>query len=575
MKGSRRLGPVSLLAAALLLSSCNPLLQPSSESLEGGSVIQHVPYTGSFSYTVDGGSPPQDVYFVFTNTSLTQNAAQKPSVSGTVITVDNATIPSPQPQPMYAVQSAPTTLAERIAEFNRDAGRKLETGAATARGSSGFGPPGAPSYDTVGVGGTLKDFGAGDVIVSVPATCQYVSPLITVAGGGTRKLNIWVANDCWTGGTKRHLVNSTMVAALADKFLKTGLGNDIYDYDRSVIGAEWGPQSFSNLIPANGEITILLSDIEADNSDTGGVVGYFWSGNNFLASSVPDSNQRIMFVLDAVMYANPSPTGATGTGTAGWDPVTSYWPRFVFSTLAHEFQHMIQFYQKQVLQRVQTGTDTWINEMCSMIMEDLVADKLSVEGPRGVNPADGSAGSPGNTLGRFPGFNRYCYYPLAQTGSYGIIDYSVSYAFGSWLARNYGGATLLKRIVQSAATNESAVTGAAAAYTGRGQESMARLLEKWSASVLLSDTMQAPAGYRYNTGGWTTSTEGGLPFNLGSINVFNYSPSLYVYTGSGTVPPSIFYRSSNTYFQAATKLASSRTWKITIPQNVLMSVVIK
>jgi hypothetical protein len=364
-----------------------------------------------------------------------------------------------------------------------------------------------------------------------------------------------------------------MVNALAAKFLAPGLNNDIYDWDTAVVGAEWGPQSFSNLIPANGEITILLSDIEADNSDTGGVVGYFWAGNNFTVSSVPDSNQRIMFVLDAVMYANPDPNGATGLGSNLWN-TAAFWPKFEFSTLAHEFQHMIQFYQKQILQNAQTGTDTWINEMCSMLMEDLVSDKLGVEGPRGVNPADGSAGSPGIIDGRIPDFNSYSYSPLAQRTSFGLIDYSVSYAFGAWLARNYGGAALVHRIVQCPQTDESAVVNAVSAFTGRSDESLSRLLQRWSAAVLLSNVTRAPAGYRYNTGGWTTTSEGGLSYNLGSINIFNYFPSLYVFSGSGSVPSSSLYHSSNVYYRAAQSLGASKTWTITLPPDILMSVVI-
>jgi hypothetical protein len=114
------------------------------------------------------------------------------------------------------------------------------------------------------------------------------------------------------------------------------------------------------------------------------------------------------------------------------------------------------------------------------------------------------------------------------------------------------------------------------AFTGRNDESLARLLEKWSVAVLLSDTTNAPAGYRYNTGGWTTTSEGGLSFSLGSIDIFNYVPSLYVFSGSGNFPSSVFYRSSNVYYLAAKNLgASKKTWKITLPPGVLMSVVIK
>jgi len=570
---ARSLAGISLAAAAAaLLLSCNPLSSPLPDNAVDVPVVQHLAYSGTFTYSVDPGATSRDVYFVFTNPSVTANADQKPSVEGAAIVIDGKSLPSPGPQPLYSENSEPRSLAERIAEFNRDPFKALGLDASAAARSEFPVGPGEPSFDSFGELDTLKDLGPGNATISVDATCQFVSPApVTIADGTTRKLNIWVANDCWTiGGTKSHLVDGSMVAALADSFLMTGSANDIYDWVTAVIGAEWGTHGFSNLIPPNREITILLSDIEADNSDTGGIVGYFWAGNNFTTSSVPDSNERIMFVIDAVMYAARVPA----LGETVWS-ADNYWPKIVISTLAHEFQHMIHFYQKAIVQGAPSGTDTWINEMCSMIMEDLVADKLGVEGPRGVSPADGSAGSPGITEGRIPDFNSNSYYPLAVNSDYGLTDYSISYAFGSWLARNYGGTELLRRIVQCPETNTTAVINAVAAESGPQEESMARLLEKWAASVLLSDMTTAPARYRYNTRGWTTSRAGGLSYNLGSINIFNYAPELYVFTQAGTVPGTTFNRSSNIYYQAALGLGTARSWTLTVPQGILTTVVLK
>ena len=571
----RSLAGIGLAAAAVsLLLSCNPLSPPLPDNAVDVPVVQHLEYSGTFTYSVDPGATPRDVYFVFTNPSVTADAAQKPTVQSAAIVIDGKSLPAPSPQPLYSENSEPRSLAERIAEFNRDPVKAVGRGGwAAARSEFPVGP-GEPSYDTKDVSGPpFNDLGPGDTMISVPATCRFVSPApVTVADGTTRTLNIWVANDCWTGGTKLHLVTYSMVSALAESFLKTGAGNDIYDWVTAVIGAEWGAHSYSNLIDPNNEITILLSDIEADNSDTGGIVGYFWPGNNYSTASVPGSNQRIMFVIDAVMYAALVPA----LGETGWS-ANNYWPKIIFSTLAHEFQHMIHFYQKIVVQGVPSGTDLWINEMCSMIMEDLVADKLGVEGPRGIANADGSAGSPNITSGRIPDFNSNSYYPLAvyNNNDYGLTGYSISYAFGSWLARNYGGTELLRRIVQCPETNTTAVTNAVAAESGGQDESMARLLEKWAASVLLSDMTAAPARYRYNTGGWTTSIAGGLPYNLGSINIFNYTPALYVFTQAGTVPVTTFNRSSNINYQAALDLGTARSWTITVPQGILTTVVIK
>jgi hypothetical protein len=584
---SRAAGAAASAAALVVLASCNPLVDPLPAGMAGGAVVQHVPYTGSFTYTVDPGAAPRDVYFVFTNPDVTSDIAQNPTVNGACVSVDGVLIPSPAPQPLPAANSAPATPADMMAESNRDPFGPLGVPRSAFLAANAVPAPAAPSQDTVGAGGPMNDINAAGSSVSVPSTCRYVSPApVSIADGGTRTLTIWVANDCWSAtgtvgtgiGEKRHLVTQAMVDALAAQFLSPGLSNDIYDWDTSVLGAEWGPHSYTNLIQPNGEITILLSDIQADNSDSGGIVGYFWAVNNFKTTSYPSSNQRIMFVVDSVMYANPNADGSSGVGGTGW-AAANYWSKVVFSTLAHELQHMIQFHQKQIVAGAAGSSDTWINEMCSMIMEDLVADKLGVEGPRGVSSLttpDGSAGAAGNTLGRMPGFNQYSSYALAVTypATFGLTQYAVSYAFGAWLARNYGGAGLLRRIVQSPQTDSAAVTSAAAAASGK-KETMERLLEKWAASVLLSDTTTAPAGYRYNTGGWTTSSDGGNTYNLGSIDVSRYSPGLTVFSSAGSVPGTPVQHASNVYFKATSALAAPRTWSLTLPAGIRMSVVLK
>ncbi len=226
---------------------------------------------------------------------------------------------------------------------------------------------------------------------------------------------------------------------------QAGASNDIYDWVTAMLGPEWGAHQYTDLIDPNDEITIWLCDIEDDDSFDGGVVGYFWSKDNHV--NVPGqqyieySHERVMFTIDAVMYANPA------GGAVGWN-ATDYWPEEIYSTLAHEFQHMIHFYQRAVLRDAIVDGDTWINEMASQVVEDLLADKMDVIGPRGVTGADGTAGAQNNTEGRLPLFNylndiSLTYWPQ---GGGGLENYSITYAFGAWLARNYGGAMLLNRL---------------------------------------------------------------------------------------------------------------------------------
>jgi hypothetical protein len=404
----------------------------------------------------------------------------------------------------------------------------------------------------------------------VNATCRAVVGPVTFADGRSRTLSIWVDNLYWNVD-----VDVTKVGDLAAKFLAgpTESTADIYHWDTSVVGEPWGPQTDPTLISwdPNSTVTILLTHLNSSYSGSV-IVGFFWAKDSFTTAALPGSNQRIMFYIDSKLYGNTLNTSPPYNESV-WAP-TNYWPKIVFSTLAHEFQHMIQFYQKQVVLGAATGTDTWINEMCSMLMEDLVADpaKLNVEGPRGLFTP--GAGSPGIILGRIPGFNSSSNASLAVAGSgFGLTQYSVAYTFGAWLIRNYGGPDLLRRIVQSPQTDSSAVVNAASAYSGR-TESMERLLERWSASVLLSDSTSAPPGYRYNTGGWSSFNAGSQSFNLGSIDIFNYSPQLTTYSSTSPIPAPPYY-SSNVYYLAASKLKSAQTFKVTLPAGTEMSIVLK
>ncbi|EIF51545.1 hypothetical protein [Sulfurovum sp. AR] len=177
------------------------------------------------------------------------------------------------------------------------------------------------------------------------ATARYVSPIPISTDFGDKTLNIWVSNDSFDSGsgcTTDKCVTQDMVNALADTFLKSASDNDIYDWVTNIYGEEWGNDAeakYSYLISDNDEITILLTDIDDDGlpaSGEGRVVGFFWAKDNFDNSIFSGSNERVMFYIDSVMFAN---------GELTWS-IDDTWPKEIVSTLAHEFQHMIHYYQK-------------------------------------------------------------------------------------------------------------------------------------------------------------------------------------------------------------------------------------
>ena len=347
--------------------------------------------------------------------------------------------------------------------------------------------------------------------VEVPATLRRV------ATDGTTSVAVWVANKEWieTCASRGDCVTQEMVDALADRFLRPGSSNDIYDWVSTIFGAPWGPHDNEHLIPAEAgdEIHLFLFDIENDGYPTGPrIVGYFTGRHNFLRQpdhrTLQHSLERLAFFLD-------SPYLASAEGDT-WE-VTDRRPSGMLGTLAHEFQHMIHFYQKPVVRNA--VSESWLNEQASEVAEDLIADKMMIDGPRAVAFDDPRAGEPENRNGRLPGYNLYNDIQVSAWDDY-LANYSINYALGAYLARNYGGAALYSDIVQSDRHGVGAIEGA---LRNQGyDESFLELLANWAAANLLSDNTDAPAPYQYNTGTWRISNTGGTEFRLGSINLYNY-----------------------------------------------------
>ncbi len=334
---------------------------------------------------------------------------------------------------------------------------------------------------------------------------------------GTTTLVVWVADEDWE--TCTDCVRAEMVDALANSFLQPDEPNDIFQLVTAIFGMPWGTHDRQCLIPAAAadELHILLYDIDDDGLPAAGQTrdrGFFWSKDNYRRDSsgavTATSNERLMFYLDAPLLAQSD--GPT------WE-ITDPGPRQALATLIHELQHMIHFYQKRVRHGV--ASETWLNEMASEVGEDLMAEKLAiagVDGPRAVAHDRATDGSQENTGGRLPLYNLYN--DIRVTTWDGTARNSaINYALGAYLARSYGGAALFSDMVQSRWSGVAAVESALGAAHS---VSFGEVLVDWAVANLLSDSLQAPHPYTYNSGGWSTSRAGGVTFRLGSINLYHY-----------------------------------------------------
>jgi len=520
----------------------------------------------------------EDVFFIFTNPSPVDTASMAPSVSYNQ--QESRFIESKVPQSSVPIRTSALLDSGGIIDVQLwKTVEGLQPSVENFRRAAGVSFNYVPPSESVDTKTTFKGVSSIDDVIDIPATCRAkISPI------DGKTLVIYVADDCWIdGGSKANLVDGDMVTALVDKFLVTGGVNDIRDWVTDIYGEPWGAHSYTNLIEPGAEdyITILLYDIAGDNSINGGIVGYFNSGNNYLKTSYSDSNERLMFAMDGVIYA-------TGDGSWGSD---DYWPQSVFSTLAHEFQHMVHYYQKQIVFGI-TSSDTWLNEMCSLVTEDLLADKIVVPGPRGVDPpTDGSEGLPGTcNSSRISTFNYWTDDSLTTWGTEPedrLISYATAYSFGAFLARNYGGAALFQKIVQSSWTDERAVTEAIA-YLGYGNKTFGELLSEWPEAVLDSDRVNS-AGPTFNTGNFRTSSPSdpeGTGYNLGSVNFYNYVADDGNSGGSvmgpipfgdenGTFNPDFLKATppaTNVIFLAGSNLNGNASWDVEIPRGMTLKI---
>lgn len=112
-------------------------------------------------------------------------------------------------------------------------------------------------------------------------------------------------------------------------------------------------------VDGNGKVNILCYDIQDGFDGSGGYIGgYFWAGDLY---ADPHSNQSEIFYMDTY----PS----MGTGTT--KDVTE-----AYSTLAHEFQHMVNFNRNVLIEGSTESMDTWMDEAMAMAAEQMYTGQV-------------------------------------------------------------------------------------------------------------------------------------------------------------------------------------------------------
>lgn len=295
---------------------------------------------------------------------------------------------------------------------------------------------------------------------------------------------IWVLDSYFASTASGSKISSEKAKALAEKF------DALYPLVRDVFGTESdkmidtsGLVDISSGSDTGTKVNIVVYDIEGDYEpgQEGGTLGYFWAKDYYTAAAAKDSG-------DATI-------GLTNCGKYFY--VDSYFlneaPEMLYSTLAHEFQHMINFGQKTMrsMETAQTEaqvlvSQTWSNEMMSMVCEDMVQEYL------GVQDKD-------SPIARLPWLCQHYYLSglIDWLGGNSVqVSYAGAYAFGAYLARNYGGKELIKEIATNDYVDQEAITQALKSIGEK--ETFESVFEKYAQVLVLDNAPPAANAPSFN-----------------------------------------------------------------------------
>ncbi len=241
----------------------------------------------------------------------------------------------------------------------------------------------------------------------------------------------------------QQIILSNAVANLASEY-----ENNIYPKTTSVFGSEWNPG-----IDNDPKLTILITRLK-DNAG-----GYFNTFDEYLKSKVPTSNEREM------IYLNSAAIGDT----------------LLPSYLAHEFQHLISFYQKNKLRNIED--DIWLNEARSELAITIAGYDAQYFGS--------------HLESRVKKFLNQPMDPLAEWKNE-IGDYAAANLFMQYLVGRFGNRFMTEMMASSKVGIESVnVALAAVGESGNFSE----LFGEWAVANYLNNCEVGIAGhYCYNGG---------------------------------------------------------------------------
>jgi hypothetical protein len=198
--------------------------------------------------------------------------------------------------------------------------------------------------------------------------------------------------------------------------------------------------------------------------------------------------------------------------------------------------------------------------MLSMMAEDMISPLI------GIGPTN--SGHP--IIGRISHFLKSYYkegVTLWQDGDDALDSYSYKYAFGAYLARNYGGAKLVQNILANNSTNIDSTVAAVKQTTENSSIDFDYLLEKFAEAFIFNDPEDGRATFNKTD----TKTIGGTAYTFTGFDIWKnyFVDATHYYTWSG---PDIYTTASHPTMQPySVYLQSSNAWVTGTLSSVMLN----
>lgn len=325
---------------------------------------------------------------------------------------------------------------------------------------------------------------------------------------------VWVVDDFYSSTAGENKVDSAIAQEYADAFDKMyPMITNVFGKESDKIYYYYGWCNMENYSGTGTKINIVVYDIGNDYSlsenQQCGIVGYFYAKDyiyNYSEKGVTSNNGKYFYIDSG--YAN-----------SNFDTT--------ISTLAHEFQHMVNYNQKTVLNDGLTSGQ-WYNEMLSMLCEDMMQEHL------GIKDED-------SPKARTTVFNAYYYCSgISEYNSKNqICSYATAFSFGSFIARNFGGAELVQKISQNSYVDNDSITNAVNSLNGTNY-TYDDLFEKYLLALFGDSTYthnkNAVCTLKYNSGDYSSNP---YEYPMTAYNIFDSEYS-FPANGEEYCGPAIF-----------------------------------